>query len=526
MSGSLPEGIQFFWLMLAASVVAMVAQRLRVPYALALVVTGLLLGAPHLIPSAHLEPELLFTFLLPPLLFEAAIQIRAEHLRREWRPITLYALVGTLLSMALVGGLASAVLGLPLPAALLFGALISPTDPISVIAVFKRLGVGKRLSLLVEAESLFNDGVAVVVFQVLLAFALSGAFDLADSLFRFVAVVLGGAATGAAIGALASRVTSYFDDHLLEITLTTIVAFGSYLCAESLHFSGVIAVVVAGLVVGNYGLQTGMSATTRLAVGSFWEYLAFAVNSVVFLLLGIEVTVVHFAGSLGPVLLAAALVLAGRAVAVYSLSLVANRMGDRIPAAWQHVLVWAGLRGALSMALVLGLPTTLPGRGTLVVLTFGVVLLSLLVQGLSLGPLLNRLGLGAERTAATEFGRLASEGRAVGAALAELERMREEGLLPRAVFEEVTREYRGRKESLEREVESLSGRAPDLAAQQADEARLRAMRAEKSALQEMAIQGILDEHDFRDLAERLDEKVVELRERLDPHAAAEPPASS
>lgn len=517
MEGGHLDGIQFFWLMLVASLVAMVAQRLRVPYALALVITGLLIGAPHLLPSAHLEPELLFTFLLPPLLFEAAIQIRAGHLQREWRPITLYALVGTLLSTGFVGVLAWQFLGLPLPTALLFGALISPTDPISVIAVFKRLGVGKRLSLLVEAESLFNDGVAVVVFQVLLAFAISGGFSVTDSLIRFFVVVLGGAATGAAIGALASRVTRYFDDHLLEITLTTIVAFGSYLCAETLHVSGVIAVVVAGLVVGNYGIQTGMSASTRLAVGSFWEYLAFAVNSVVFLLIGIEVTVVNVLGSLWGVLGAAVIVLVGRAVAVYSLSVAANGLGERIPGPWQHVLVWAGLRGALSMALVLGLPATLPGRDLLVVLTFGVVLLSLLVQGLSLAPLLDRLGLSGERTVATEFRRLASEGRAVQAAVAELDRMRSEGLLPRGVYDNLLGEYRQRQEELERAVEELSGGAPDLARKQEDEARLRALQAEKSVLQEMMVQGVLDEEDLHALVQRIDQAMLDLRTRQEDH---------
>ncbi len=515
------NGVQFFWLMLAASLVAMVAQRLRVPYALALVVTGLLIGAPHLLPSAHLDPELLFTFLLPPLLFEAAIQIRTEHLRREWRLISLYALGGTLVAASIVGGLGWAFLGFSLPVALLFGTLISPTDPISVIAVFKRLGVGKRLSLLVEAESLFNDGVAVVVFQVVLAYAVSGVFSLTASLVTFVAVVVGGAGVGAAIGALASRLTRHFNDHLLEITLTTIVAFGSYLCAEALHVSGVIAVVAAGLVVGNYGVQTGMSATTRLAVSSFWEYLAFAANSVVFLLLGIEVTLVNFWGSLGAVLGAAAVVLAARAVAVYLLSFLGNAAGERIPGAWQHVLVWAGLRGALSMALVLGLPQTLPGRDHLVVLTFGVVLFSLLLQGLSLGPLLNRLGLSGERTATTELGRLVSEGRAVRAAMAELARMREEGFLPRTVYAGLFEEYTQRREALERGVENLSSTVPDLARQQSEQARLRALQTEKSALREMTIQGVLDEEDFRVLVERIDEDMLGLRTRDDKGAYAE-----
>jgi CPA1 family monovalent cation:H+ antiporter len=204
---TMPDMTVYFWLLLIASIVAMLGQRLRVPYALALVITGLVIGLPHLLPQAHLDPHLLFTVLLPPLLFEAAINLRLERLREHWRPIALYALGGTVLSAFIVGLLVAWLLHLPLLVALVFGALIAPTDPISVIAIFKRLGVDKRLSLLVEGESLFNDGIAVVLFTVLTGAVIQGTFSFSASLLQFIVTILGGAAVGVGIGALASRVT-------------------------------------------------------------------------------------------------------------------------------------------------------------------------------------------------------------------------------------------------------------------------------------------------------------------------------
>jgi CPA1 family monovalent cation:H+ antiporter len=189
--------------------------------------------------------------------------------------------------------------------------------------------------------------------------AFGGKTSMAGAIGAFFRLVIGGAALGAGIGWLASRVHFALDDHLVEITLTTVVAFGSFLAAEALHVSGVIAVVAAGLVVGNYGMPTSMSAGTRLAVASFWEYATFVVNSIVFLLIGIEVAYVNWWHKAGLVAGAVIAVLVGRA-AIYPLSLLVNRLKGNIPIAWQHILFWGGLRGALSMALVLGLAPQFP----------------------------------------------------------------------------------------------------------------------------------------------------------------------
>lgn len=502
--------IAFFWLIVLASVVAMIGRYIRVPYALALVITGLIVAPAHIFPQIHLEPHILFTVFLPPLLFESAINMQVSLLKRNLRPIALYALAGTVISAVVVGILVHLFLHISLPIALVFGALISPTDPISVIAIFKELGVGKRLSLIMEAESLFNDGIAVVLFTLLVGYALGEDISVVEGIKTFLVVVLGGMAVGLGIGAAASRLTREFDDHLVEITLTTIVAFGSYLSAEALQVSGVIAVVAAGLVMGSYGMQTGMSPQTRLSVSSFWEYMAFAVNSVVFLLVGFEVTLVNLTAKVPLLLMAIAIVLAGRAISIYGLSPLANLMRGEVPFKWQHILFWGGLRGAIPMALVLGLSRDFPGRSELVVLTFGVVLFSLLVQGLSIKGLLRKLGLAQTRSLISEHGRLASEILAVEAGIEELDRLTKKKSIARPVYDRLTAEYQGRLENLEQKLTELDNKYEILGIAQEKEARRLALMSEKSALKEAYNGGLLEEEDLHELASRIDEHLDEL----------------
>lgn len=385
--------LNFFWLMLLATTVAMLGRFIKIPYTIALVLWGFVLGWLGLFPGIHLNPDLLFAMFLPPILFDAGININLDLLKKQWIPIACFALLGTILATVIVGGVVHLFFGLPWLIALLFGAIISPTDPISVLAIFKDLGTDEQLSNLIEAESLFNDGIAVVLF-IIIASLLSGQQTTpASVILSFVTTIGGGALIGLLIGAVASRITREYDDHLVEIMLTTVVAFGSYLAAEHFHVSGVFAVVAASVVVGNYGMTRGMSPFSQMAVLNFWEYIAFAVNSAVFLLVGLEeASITHgLTGLL--VLIAISSVLLGRAVSIYGLGTLLSIASRHIPSSWRHIQVWSGLRGALSMALVLGLDPAMPYRSLLINMTFAVVLFSLVVQGLSIRPLLQRLGL-------------------------------------------------------------------------------------------------------------------------------------
>jgi CPA1 family monovalent cation:H+ antiporter len=342
-------------------------------------------------------------------------------------------------------------------------------------------------------------------------------FSAQGPILLFIATMLGGIAVGAVIGLLASYATRGFEDPLLEITLTTIVAYGAYVVAETLHVSGVVAVVAAGLVVGNYGMRTSMSATTRLLVVSFWEYAAFLVNSIVFLLIGInEASVFHFwqqSGGLVAAVVAVAATLAGRAVVVYGLSPLASSGQVRLPWPWRHVLFWGGLHGALSMALALGL--VLPAAYQqyylpIVALTYSAVLFSLLAQGLTIAPLLSRLGFSGKAARSAAFQRLIGELLANRAGLAEVKRMQREAGIPTPASDDLAQEFRRHIIDLEKQIETLYHEDTGLAGEQLAGIRRRALLAEKFALHEAEQAGLLAKDDYRELSERIDETLDKL----------------
>ena len=328
---------------------------------------------------------------LPALIFEGSVKLDVRELLRNSVPLLLLANAGVLMAAFVTGCLVHWLVGMPLLISLLFGSIISATDPISVLAIFKDLRVDKRLSLITEGESLLNDGTAAVLFEILLGAAVAGGLSVPKGIGLYFLGVGGGAILGAALGYLASRVTETLDDPEIEITLTTILAYGSYLLAYRLHLSGVIAAASAGLVLGNLGAKKGMSSRTQTAMQSFWEYISFVMNSVVFLLIGLEIHIRELLSNWSLVLLAIGAVLWGRVLSVYLVIPVSNRFTAKIPLRWQHVIVWGGLRGALALALALSLDGTFPYREQILNLTFGVVIFSILAQGLTLRPFLQIL---------------------------------------------------------------------------------------------------------------------------------------
>jgi len=378
-------------LLLIALAVALVTQRTRRPYTIALVIWGLILGLLQLVEPAHLSKELILTIFLPPLLFEGALHIRAGVLRRRAGLVLGLALGGTLLTAAAVGAAAHWMLGLDWLTGLLLGTIVAPTDPVSVLATFRAARVERDLSTVVESESLFNDGIAVVLYLILLK-ALNGAsLNPLSEIGSFGLVVGGGVAVGLGLGFLTAQMLARIEDHLVQVMTTLILVYGAFVLAEHLHLSGVIAVAVTGLVVGNAGLREEASRS-RANVTLFWEIVAFLVNSAVFLLIGLALHPERLIGDLASIVVAVAVLLAARALAVYGLGALVHRRSS-VPRKWRHVIFWGGLRGAVPVALALGLPSALPRHDELVAIVFGVVLFSLLGQGLTMPALLHRLGL-------------------------------------------------------------------------------------------------------------------------------------
>lgn len=415
-------------LLLVASATAVIIKWVRVPYAVALVIAGLIIGLSKVLPPVSMTPELVLLIFLPALLFEASWNLDIKALRRDWFSISVLATAGVVICMFGVAAILHFAGGMGIQTALLFGAMVSATDPVSVIALFRQMGIDKRLTMILEGESIFNDGTAVVLFKLVLALALTGEkFSMVATVGSFCMVVFGGALLGALVGYAASRITSAFDDHLLEITLTMVTAYGSYLLAEQLHVSPIIAVVAAGIVVGNYGSRTGMSVTTRLAVNSFWEYAAFLVNSLLFLLIGLQVQMpllVKYGDLIGLGVLA---VVVARLLVVYGICPFVSTQRLPIPDKWRHLMFWGGLRGALVMALALSLPLNFPDREAIINMTFGVVLFTLLVPGLTMEPLVRLLGMAPKQEKLTKYQQFHAVIMALKTELKELNHLKDTG---------------------------------------------------------------------------------------------------
>jgi len=533
--------------LLLITAVALLVRKVKIPYTVALVIAGLgltfmrtvlpigQLGSPDLITS-----EIILALFVPPLIFEGALHINWKTFRSNLVPILLMAVVGLLLATFIVGGvilliaemLESLAIALnlamlddliviPFMAAIAFGALISATDPVAVIAFFRSLGVEKRLSVLVEGESLLNDGMAIVIFKLALGLgalaAVSGGgglsveFDLLGSVWDFLKVTVGGIAVGLLVAKLAEVVFKYTDDRLVETTVTLPAAFGAYLLAENFHLSGILAVVAAGIYLGNI-IPLYTTPSTKIALYNFWEMVAFIVTSLIFLAIGLLIDIRQLVSIQNIVLVISAVlaILVARALVVYGMSAISNKLKSNVPPAYQHVMFWGGLRGAISLALALSLTSGSFGPGVseqLQAMTFGVVLFTLLVQGTTIERLIKKLGLAKKSKRQLEKERNLGQFYAARAAQEELNRLNKIGVVSGSVWDAMVEAQNMELSERDQDLRDMLHRNPGISMELAVQARYAMLNAERTAIGEAVRQEIISEEVHEQMLEDLDARI-------------------
>lgn len=505
----------FVLLFIVATAVAIAVRRLRIPYTVGLVLAGILLGVTHAFQPPHLTKDLLFSIFLPGLLFEAAFHIDFTQFWRNRVSIASLAVPGVVAATALttviltpvVAGL-DFVSGFDWRYALVFGALISATDPIAVVALFKSLGAPKRLSILMEGESLLNDGTGIVFFTLSVSIVAGTEVGAGALVLDFVSIVGVGVIIGVAVGLAVSQIIRQVDEPMIEITLTTIAAYGAFVTAEHFHYSGVIATVTAGMFCGNYGARTGMSPSTRIAVETFWEYVAFALNSIVFLLIGFEVNIGTLLSAWHIVLVAYLVVTLGRGAVILGVSGLLRLTRERIPRSWGVVLTWGGLRGGLPMVLVLSLAPDFAYRDLLVSMTFGVVVISILFQGLTMSPLLRWLKIvsGHEKRTVYELAR--GKLQAANAALAELDHMSSARFKHANVISALREEYEHRIRRQESRIAELHLDDRQLHGEEMQWARRHLLVVEKKQVIDAFHRGVLNQDAYEKLLADIDARLL------------------
>ena len=404
------------FLLLCSVALGWFARRLNFPYPIALVIGGAALGFLPELPQFPFDPQFILVLVLPPILYQTALLTSWRDFRANIRPIGLLA-VGLVIATTLAVGAALKLVvpDLPWAVAFVLGAIVSPPDAVAATAILTRLKVPRRVVTILEGESLVNDASGLVLYKFAVAAVMTGAFSLLDASIEFVGVAIGGIVVGIILGRLFIFIHRYLGDVFIEVLMTLAVPYISYILAEALHVSGVLAVVAAGLVRGRYAPEV-VSAEMRIIARSVWNLLVFLLNSLVFILIGLQLSgiVGRLTGYSGAELMYYGILVSAVAIAVrfawiypatYLPRMVSARLRSRDPAPTEQelfIMSWCGMRGIVSLAAALALPLALeggapfPGRDLIIFLTFVVIAATLVLQGLSLGPLIRALRVGTD----------------------------------------------------------------------------------------------------------------------------------
>ncbi|BCD67859.1 sodium:proton antiporter [Nitratiruptor sp. YY09-18] len=504
-------------LFIIASIVAVVARHIHLPYTIALMAVGIIIGSLHLLNAPHLTQDLLYDIFLPPLIFEAAIHLKFEDLKRDFGIITTLVVPGVILSTLTTAAVMIPISesvpdlhGLSWAIGILFGAAVAATDPVAVVALFKQLGVPNRLRIITESESLLNDGTAIVLFMIVWIYVHGQLSTPQDAAFEFFRVVGLGLIIGTIIGFLMAEIIKNLDDAMVVITLTTVAAYGSFLIAKNLDTSGVMSTVATGLVIGQRGFANTLFPAIRLSTENFWEYIAFAMNSLIFLLMGMAIDLKMLWGLWPFVLLAYVATLVARFIVVFATWAIFYPTKMRFPLRWTPVLSWGGLRGALSMVLALSLPDSFAYKDLIVTLVFGVVLLSIFIQGLTMAPLLRLLGLVSPIAQILEYEKIRTRITLLQNSLEKIAYLRKHKIISEQNAQILQETFQKELEELTQKLQSMTPAKEALLKSELVRIKLHLLTEQKQTLLELFRNGSIDYLTYETLKNELDGEIFAL----------------
>jgi monovalent cation/hydrogen antiporter len=505
------------FLLVAVAVLAGAALRHDVPYPIVLVLGGLALGFVPWLPAPELEPDVVFFVFLPPLLYAAAFQASAYELRDNALPIGLLAVGLVLVTVVAVAAVAHWLVGLPWAVAFILGAVVGPTDPVAAAAVLSRLGAPARIRTILEGESLVNDGTGLTAYALAIA-AVGATVTAGDVVLDFFVKAAGGIVIGLAVGWLFGRLRAMASEPSIDLVLSILTPFVAYVPAEKVHVSGVLAVVTAGVVIGSRSQELA-EAATRLRTLAFWQSADFLLNSLLFLLIGLQLTnlVDEIDEKELPVIAGEALVLTVVVIGVrlawmFTVPALAHlRLVTREPTGARERLVlgWSAMRGGVSLAAALAIPAHVPDRELAILLAYGVVIVTLVVPGLTLAPLIRALGLGQSEERRRQ--EVEARMRLTHAALERFDQLGEHGDLPPEDLERLRDRYQARLDRLRDRLEEAGGH-PDHRTEAA-EAQIEALEAERGLIAEMRRERAFPADLLRELEAEIDVDEARVRSR-------------
>ena len=510
-------------LLLIAAVTTMFSKKVdKLPLTVLLVFVGIAIShfghdtpGLSLLSQFQLTPELVLFVFIPTLIFESAFNLNARQLSNNLWPILTLAIPGLLISTCIIGFIFSVFTEFDLMVGLLLGAILSATDPVAVIAIFKQLGVPERLTILVEGESLFNDATSLVLATILIGLLTAGEFSsdvLVSGTGEFLLVFAGGVIVGWVLALITGNMLGRIEsDPGIEITLTTILAYFSFIIAEHVfHVSGIMAVVAAGMTIGSWG-KSKISPSTSAFMEHFWEYLAFVANALIFLMVGLQIDLVVLWESVDLIALVVVAMLISRAIVIYSVVPLIGRMpgAEPIGMPFQSVMYWGGLRGAIALAIVLALPPFYY-KDTLISLVMGAVLFTLVVQGLSIEKLVKFLGLDA-LSISDSLAKLEGDKNARVEGLKRLNSLVSGGLFSQRIADNLREKSEQSLSKLGAEIETLNSNMTK--EEMATILAMRCLAREKARFYELFSHGLINESAYRELEHTIAVQFDEVRHR-------------